>query len=375
MQREIIGKRLKAARENCQFSQQEVARLMGWKSHATIVAIESGAQDIKTWELLKLAHILRVSPESLYQENAVHSTRPTILWRDKAKNRKEVMREEQTVIQHYDDYLLVEKLVTTPAPLKALPKEICDIETMDTDWANQLADKIYREFHLGDYPADALARCLEEEYGVLLLSRPLQNGSAACSRSDFGAIIVLNEKEVAWRQPFNLAHELFHLITWSPALIEKIGSDPKLFQKNEKLADIFAAALLMPHQMINLDIQGSKITYSLIVALAMKYHVSRQAMLLRLHYLRFIDQKAVDRALVDKEFIELDRSLFRQAFAAFSPIGSRFLRLAYLAYERGRLSKARLAQMLFVKLRDLDHYLLEKGLCLTSDKEIKTRHC
>jgi Zn-dependent peptidase ImmA (M78 family) len=376
MNSQIIAKRIKEAREGCHLSQQELANRMGWKSHASIVSIENGTQDIKMWELLKLADILKVSPESLYQEDSGEMTRrPVILWRDKAENFKDVFNEEQVVNQHYQDFLLVGKLVDLPTPCKALPKEACDIACIDTDWANKLADKVYREFRLGDYPADSLARYLEEEFGVFLLSRPLSNGSAACSRDESGAIIVLNEKEAPWRQPFSLAHELFHLITWNPSLIEKIGSDKNLFKKNEKLADAFAAALLMPHQMISQDIQGNKITYSLIVALAMKYHVSRQAMLWRLLYLRFINREAVDKALKDKEFKELNHATFKQAFGSFCPLGNRFLRLAYLAFEKGRLSKARLAQMLTVKLRDLDQYLLEKGLCLTNDKEIETHYC
>ncbi len=372
MKREFIAKKIKEARENCHLSQQELARLMGWKSHASIVAIENGTQDIKTWELLKLADILKVSPEALYREDTQGiAAHPVILWRKKSEDPNTVALEEQTILQQYQDYRLVERLTQHSSSSKQLPQEPCDIASVDTDWANQLADKIHREFHLGDYPADSLANCLEEDYGVLLLSRPLCNGSAACSRNESGTIVVLNEKEVPWRQGFNLAHELFHLITWSPTLIEQTQSDKALFRKNEKLADAFAAALLMPSQMIDLDIRGYKITYSLIVALAMKYHVSKQAMLWRLCYLRFIDRKAVDKALADKEFKELDRSIFKQAFESFQPLGNRFMRFAYLAYEKGRLSKSRLAQMLGIKLREVDQYLSEKGFYLTNDKEIE----
>lgn len=373
MQRKTIANKIKEARESCHLSQQELANLMGWKSHASIVAIENGTQDIKTWELLKLAGILKVTPESLYREHAQEvATIPVILWRKKAEDPNTVSYEERTIIQHYQDYRLVEKLINLPSSSKQLPQEVCDITSINIDWSNWLADKIHREFRLGDYPADSLANCLEEDYGVLLLSRPLNNGSAACSRNESGAIIVLNEKEVPWRQGFNLAHELFHLITWSASLIEKTQSDKNLFRKNEKLADAFAAALLMPSQMIDLDIRGNRITYSLIVALAMKYHVSKQAMLWRLCYLRVIDHKAVEKALADKEFKDLDRSIFKQAFKSVQPLGNRFLRFAYLAYEKGHLSKSRLAQMLGVKLREVDEHLSEKGFYLTNDKEIET---
>ena len=343
---------------------------------------------------------------------------------------KVALREERNLIQHYQNYRLVERLVDIPSsPVKALPRESSDILSATVDWANQLAEKIHREFRLGDYPAALLIKCLEEEYGVLLISCSLEDGSAACYREENGSVVMFNEKEVRWRQTFNLAHELFHLVTWSSSLISQIQSNEDLFQKNEKLADAFAAALLMPQQMIDLDVRGNKLTYSFIVALAGKYQVSKQAMLLRLRYLKFISSKSVELALADPEFLELDHDGFKQAFASIpreieksgigqggssdfldatrgcvpghdarsrrkirgkadagrnrffsheryaSPLGNRFIRLAYLAYEKGRLSKGRLAQILSVKLRDLNQYLAEKGLHLTHDKEIKAFTC
>jgi hypothetical protein len=105
--------------------------------------------------------------------------------------------------------------------------------------------------------------------------------------------------------------------------------------------------------------------------LAGKYQVSKQAMLIRLRYLKFISQEAVDQALTDREFLQLDHVAFRKPSHSNAPLGNRFIRLAYLAYEKGRVTKARLAQMLYVKLPDLDQYLAEKGLCLTNDKEIE----
>ena len=377
MDNQGIAKRIREAREHQALSQQELAELMGWKSHSSVAAIENGEQNIKMWELLKLAAILKVSPEFFYSEAPqVLTEHPTILWRKKAIDSKVALREEHNLIQHYQNYRFVERLVNAPSlPIKILPQISCDIDSATVDWANQQAEKIHREFHLGDYPAALLIKRIEEEYGVLVISCPLEEGSAACYREESGSVIMLNEKEVRWRQTFNLAHELFHLISWSPSLIAQIQSNENLFQKNEKLADAFAAALLMPQQMLDLDVRGNKLTYSFIVALAGKYQVSKQAMLIRLRYLKFISSESVDRALADPEFLQLDHDEFEQAFASITPLGNRFVRLAYLAYENGRISKARLAQILNVKLRDLSQYLAEKGLCFTNDKEIETLAC
>lgn len=373
MQREIIAKRIRQARERCGLSQQELANLMGWKSHASMVAIESGAQDVKTWELLKFATLLKVSPEVLYSEEIDElSGRPVILWRNKAADPALVQQEECEVLQHCEDYLLLLRLLNEPvSSLKQLPLEILDIAAVDVSWANLLAERMHRELNLGDYPAYLLHKRLEEDYGVLVMSTLLENGSAACHRADWGAAIVLNGKEVPWRSTYNLAHELFHLITWSSNLLSKVVNDEALFNKNEKLADAFAAALLMPQQMIDIDVRGNKLTYSFVVALARKYRVSTAAILWRLCYLRIVSRESVEQTLNDADFKKLDYATFKEAKQLVQPFDTRFLRLAYLAYEKGRLSEGRLAQMLRIKLRDLNQFLTDRGLCFTDDKEIE----
>lgn len=377
MRREIIAKKLREARERFGLSQQELASLMGWKSHSSLVAIEKGEQDVKTWELLKFAEILKVAPESLYREEPeTVSEAPILFWRMRASDEKAVKQEELNILEHCHDYRLLERLTGIgPSSVKKLPHEECDIEKVNTDWANQLATKIHREFNLGDYPAELLAKCLEEDYDVLLISRSLDNGSAACLRADFCTAIVLNEKEVPWRQTFNLAHELFHLITWSKELFDKVKSDSNLFQKNEKFADAFAAALLMPQPMIEIDVQGNRLTYAFIVALARKYSVSTEALLWRLCHLRFLAGNLVKETLEDEEFKRLDRLTPKKTYKTSQVLGNRFLRLSYLAYESGRLSKGRLAQMLGKKFRDVDEYLQENGFYLTNDKEIEESSC
>ena len=381
MKRDVIGKKIREAREQCGLSQEGLANLMGWKSHASIVAIESGNQEVKTWELLKFASIMKVSPESLYsQEVAVNSNAmPVILWRNRAVDSSTVLQEERDVIQHCEDYRLIIRLIEeSTSHLKQLPNENCDIVTIDAAWANLLAERMHRDLNLGDYPADLLAKRLEEDYGVLLMTTQLENGSAACCRGEWGAAIVLNGNEVPWRQTFNIAHELFHLITWSPGLIAQVQSNEVLFNKNEKLANAFAAALLMPQQMIDMDVRGNKLSYSFVVALARKYRVSTSAMLWRLYYLRVISRESVDLAHADEDFKQLDHATFKDAYRTIQPFDNRFLRLVYLAHEKGKLSKGRLARMLNVKLRDVNQYLADRGLYLTHDKEIETnsdRHC
>ena len=374
MKRDVIARRIREARERCGLSQQELADLMGWKSHTSIVAIECENQDVKTWELLKFASILKVTPESLYNEEISEIPKlPVILWRNKSADSTIFHKEELNVIQHCEDYRLIKRLLGESGALKELPLVNFDIANVDVAWANSLADQMHRDLNLGDYPASLLTQRLEEDYGVLVMASPLENASTACCRGDWGAAIVLNGNEVPWRRIFNLAHELFHLINWNPQMIAQIYEKDVLFRKNEKLADAFAAALLMPVQMIAIDVAGKKLTYSFVIALARKYRVSTTAMLWRLCHLKIISSESVEAVLADEDFKQLDHATFKEAFQLAEPFDNRFLRLAYLAHEQGKLSKGRLAQMLGVKLRDLTQYLAGRGLYLTNDKEIEAR--
>jgi Zn-dependent peptidase ImmA (M78 family)/transcriptional regulator with XRE-family HTH domain len=372
MDRAILAARIKEERERCNLTQDTLAHAMGWKSHTTIVSIENAEREIKAWELLKIASILNLSPDELL-EHSPASKQPCVLWRKLPAETPDIIRKEKRIIQLCQDYRFVETLVDTSSQrTKELPKKKCLLHSASVEWANQLAEEIGKDFQLGYYPAELLEKCLEEDFGVLIIPQRLEQGSAACSRTEFGSVIVINEKEVPWRQVFSLAHELFHLITWDTELIESVLNDNPMFIKNEKLAEAFAAALLMPYSMVNLDLRGEQLTYSRVVALARKYRVSTNALMWRLCYLRFITREAVEKTLKDREFLELDKASFKEAHQSTRMLGGRFLRLAYLAYEYSLLSKSRLARMLGVKLRDVDSYMIEKGFFVTNDKPIQT---
>lgn len=372
MDRIVIAQRVKEAREGRGLNQTQLAHRLGWKSHASIVAIEQGTKDLKMWELLMLAEALNISPESLYGKKPIESLfSPSILWRQKGNKPEAIRQEEQVILQHCENYRLLEKLVSLPSlPSRNLAERKIDIEEVDFEWANRLADELYRELNLGDYPAEVLARRLEDDFGVILLRRTLENGSAACFRKGNNIIIVTNENDIPWRQVFSLAHELFHVVTWSDLLIQKIQNSDSLFKKNEQLADAFAAALLMPQQMIERDLYGRKLTYSIVVAMARQYGVSTSAMLWRLCHLRFLSADIVNSTLADSEFKKLDKSTYKEAFESINSFSNRFMRLAYLAFESGRLSKGRLAKMLGANLRELEKHLSTYGFEITNDKEI-----
>ena len=112
----------------------------------------------------------------------------------------------------------------------------------------QAGERFAAEFALGDIPANGLREVVEREFGVLVLMVEAQRGisGAACRLPELDAVLIARH-EVPGRRHFDLAHELFHILTWEampPAHFEEVrdtGGD-----RVEQLANNFSAAALMP---------------------------------------------------------------------------------------------------------------------------------
>jgi hypothetical protein len=99
---------------------------------------------------------------------------------------------------------------------------------------------------LGDVPARRLATIMEQELNILVLMVDPEEGvsGAACRLPNLDAVLI-NRNEVPGRRHYDLAHELFHILTWDsmpPAHVEDNRTTSK--DRVEQLADNFAAALI-----------------------------------------------------------------------------------------------------------------------------------
>jgi Zn-dependent peptidase ImmA (M78 family) len=109
-------------------------------------------------------------------------------------------------------------------------------------------ERFAAEFDLGEAPARRLAEVMEQKFGILVLmvdAIPDVSG-AACRLPEFDAVLI-NRHEVPGRRHYDLAHELFHLLTWTTMPPERVeDTQSKVRGRVEQLADNFAGALLMP---------------------------------------------------------------------------------------------------------------------------------
>jgi Zn-dependent peptidase ImmA (M78 family) len=217
---------------------------------------------------------------------------------------------------------------------------------------------------LGDRPAKSLVTVLEEQYGIQVWYADLgRDGSAACVKGDLVQAILMNTTEAPWRRNFSFGHELFHLITWdSPNCSEPIV---------HKLANAFASSLLLPSDAVTPEFERRLtprgISLADLITLAREFEVSTEALLWRLVNLRLLDHDVVEHVLTNDDFRNVDRTSMASSWWSPPPLPERFVRLAFLAYQKGKLSKAVLADYLGVSLIELKTRLLEYGLDETAD--------
>ena len=114
--------------------------------------------------------------------------------------------------------------------------------------AMHAGERLAVEFALGDIPATRLSEVMERELAVLVLMVDAQPGisGAACRLPELDAVLIARG-EVAGRRHFDLAHELFHVLTWDampPAHYEEASDTGG--NRVEQLANNFSSAALMP---------------------------------------------------------------------------------------------------------------------------------
>lgn len=372
--RKILGDRLRTARKRLSLSQKQLAQEAGFPAHQIIYQIEKGEREVKAWELVNLARVLRMEVSQLLSTEEPKPLAP-VLWRKLPQRDKELI--EADFLQRCEQYALLEKLCDV-APEHELPEASVNSDTMTFQDAEQLGERLSEQFKLGSRPAACLVGVLEERYGVKIWYQNLgEEGSAASSKGSFGTAILMNSIEAPWRRNFNFAHELFHLVTWDRIPAKTLTDSQELWEKVEKLANTFASALLLPpndveHAFEN-RIKSGKVTYTDLTEVAREFGVSTEALLYRLLNLGFIGRDKVDSLLSDPNFRGLDRSVRRVEWWEPPTIPERFVRLAFMAYQKGRLSRPRLAQYLNTSLVDLTDTLSEYGLDDRKDYQTTVR--
>jgi XRE family transcriptional regulator, fatty acid utilization regulator len=363
-----IGARIRALREERKLSQDDLARIFGFKDRQTVSAIETGERRLSAEELLIAVEKLGAPLD--------YFTNPFLL----AGEGKFSWRQSNVAIQRLDTFersagrwIAAQKVlapqVGRPAPYLRRALKLTSKSSFED--AMVAGERFAADFKLGPVPAARLVDAMERELGVLVLMVDAIDGvsGAACRLPDLDTVLI-NRHEVPGRRNFDLAHELFHILTWDampPDRVEESSEQSK--SRVEQLANKFASALLMPAAVLDQCGPWSGDIVNRLNAAANALLVTSTAMKWRLVDLGRLTgagaQQVPDAALRNNGQPPPLFAKARRDCEELPPLFSKpFMEVIALAINDGQMSARRAADILDMSLDDL------AALCVTHGVEV-----
>ena len=200
-----------------------------------------------------------------------------------------------------------------------------------------------------------------EEAGIFVFKHSFKQKSISgfCLVDDEFPVIYLNNSTAKTRQIFSLFHELAHLLLsvnaiskFDRAYVEQL---PPKEKRIEQFCNALAAEFLIPSDDFSAQLRlVGQINDQTIAVLALRYHVSREAVLRRM----------LDRGLVEPAYYEAKAKQWAEEYEGSSEggdyyatqsiyLGDRYLRLVFGKHYQGRLSLEQVADYLGVRTKSV----------------------
>jgi len=365
-EKNVLAKRIMSARMTSGFSITQAAEKLGFKNYQTLSAIEKGSRSLSANELAMIARLYGRKMEYFLEPETASD--PVPLWRKtKEANTKKVQRQFLAFLENYSR---LEQLLDLKRRWKDIQKNYDrdDFSINGFEKAGRLGSEIHHLLDLGSRPFLNLLNILENKLRLKILHMPLENGISGASVVDntLGVGILINANDAPWRRNFDLAHELFHIITWEVFSPEEIG-DSVTKTKPERYADSFASSLLLPESHLREALKetatGSDIRIVDIIELAKEFGVSTEAILWRLVNLNIIKRLTVQKTLENPNFRDLDRNMRQGLYFDAKPVKFplRFISIACRCLMEGKISRGVFAEYLEIDRSEIDDYLTDAG--------------
>ncbi|MDE0924888.1 XRE family transcriptional regulator [Aurantimonas coralicida] len=242
-----IAERVHWLRKERGISQADVASALGFNDRQTVSAFENGERALKPTELVTLAKLFRMPVDQLADPFRL-SQRADFSFRMSRDVSKETVSSFEEKAKEWIGAF--RELARETGTLRATLPSIGIGPRSSLEDAEAEAERL-AGLHFGSkIPAKVLPKVIENDLNtlVLMVDADVEISGAACHMVDLNTVLV-NRREVGGRRNFDLAHELFHILTWKelpPAYFDGDGS--KSQDRTEKLADKFAITLLTPVQ-------------------------------------------------------------------------------------------------------------------------------
>ncbi len=352
-----IGKKLEFARKAIGYTQEKVFGLTGI-GKSSLSAYENNDREPRFSDLSRLAEVYRKSIEFFLTDQPL--TTETMLWREKPIDEEVTKETEAKFSQLCEQYRKLEKLT---GEVNEVEFPHIDIESDQFTYreANLLAEKVQKEFGLGDLPGASLKQTLEEKYYVKIFNLSFPGSAISRLSPTFGPAILLNKDSKLWRRNYDLAHELFHILTWHIFRTEDVSA-AVLLEKEEKLANAFASRLLLPTDAVKNRIESAmnknrEISFDALDEIAREFGVSLDALMWRLLYLYNKPAEQIEQYITQAKCIIDILPKRKSDFPEELP--ERYWRLAIKALRDGRLSLMRFAKYVDISYKDAQKYLVE----------------
>jgi len=364
----IIGARIKALREERKLSQEDLARIFGFKDRQTVSAIESGDRRLSAEELLIAVEKLG-APLDYFTNPFLLTGEGKFSWRQSNVALKRLDAFERSAGRWIAAQKVLGPQVGKPAPYLRRALKLTSKSSFEDAMA--AGERFAADFKLGPVPAERLAEAMERELGVLVLMVDAIDGvsGAACRLPDLD-VVLINRHEVPGRRNFDLGHECFHLLTWDAMPPEHVEESTELSKSRvEQLANNFASAVLMPAAVLDRFGAWNGDTVSRLNTVANAMLVTATALKWRLVALGRLTMAAArqisDAALRNNGQPPPLLSKDRSDDAGLPPLFSKpFMEVIALAIKDGQMSVRRAADVLDMSLDEL------AALCVTHGVEV-----
>lgn len=349
-----VGLRIKHARDLRGLTQEQVSGAMGFNDRQTLSDIENGKRAVKTDELARFSDVLDQELEFFLDPFTVVAE-AQYSWRASKDVPEDVLNDFEARASGWVGMLrwLRAQSASGQNPLGFSLR----LDMHSTyEQAQAKAEQLVKQLELGPVPALKLAECIEKQLDIPVLFVDVETGSqretisgAACHLAELGVVLV-NRRESAVRRNFDLAHELFHILTWERMKPDHRESNSygerQRTKRGEQLADNFAGALLMPRSSLDalIDPERQKDVKHL-ADVAAQLRVSVSALGWRLRALGRIDEATREKLA----------GVRRPDPAGNQPklFSETFVRQLHVALDKGRLTARKAAKALGLPLHEL----------------------
>jgi Zn-dependent peptidase ImmA (M78 family)/DNA-binding XRE family transcriptional regulator len=259
----LVGKRIRRAREAAGWSQAHLAEEVG-KNQATVSYWEKGRRSPDLEDLVDLATALGVEVSFFFEDDRIHQPRRVLL---RAQGALRALDDWATAVEEFEEQII-------DADLEPLERVI----RIKSDTPVRASEELLAQGRATKPPVaiDDLARSC----GVHVFEAELPGQvSGLLLFVDTHVVIGFNKAHPETRRRFTIAHELGHYLLshhdhFHIDLSDAHGNPPGYNWQDERAANDFAAAALMPSAMVTNFFEKD---HSL-QRLADRFNVSREAM-------------------------------------------------------------------------------------------------